>query len=318
MNLSSADSLTDSDIARLCVTRDAINRRLGALLDSGEPTHMLPQAMRYALLAPGKRLRPLLTVLAATALDANENAALDAACALEMVHTASLILDDLPSMDNAALRRGQPTTHLAFGEDVAILASISLLSRSFGVVASTAGLPGSVRADLVSILAHATGARGLCGGQLEDLRHRAQARQIENGQTEQIAAVNQLKTGMLFLAAVDMAATIGRAAAEQRAALRDFAENLGWAFQLHDDLLDGAASPLLIGKDVGRDHGKSTMVSALGRGGTRIRLQRHIADALESLASLGTACHQLHVLVRATFGAEAARAQSGCIQHWSN
>ncbi|HEY0420132.1 MAG TPA: polyprenyl synthetase family protein [Acetobacteraceae bacterium] len=297
-----ADGSACGKAAQMRALQDGVNRRLEALLPAGrDPSHPLHSSMRYALMAPGKRIRPLLTILSTSVLGADDAAALDAGCALEMVHTASLILDDLPSMDDARLRRGQKAAHLVFGEDVAILAAISLLSRAFGVLASVRHLPGAVRAELVEILSEATGACGLSGGQVDDLREAFCARPAER-----IAAVNHLKTGMLFLAAVEMAASIARVGEGERAALRRFAENLGWAFQLRDDLLDEDGVPAVTGKDAGQDRGKSTLVATLGRDGAALRLRGHLAEALESLVVLGAQEHQLHALVRVTFGAEAA------------
>lgn len=281
--------------------RDRIAKRLEALLPPApNPSHPLRSSMRYALLAPGKRARPLLTLLSASALGAEGLPALDAGCALEMVHTASLILDDLPSMDDATMRRGQPATHLVYGEDVAILASVSLLSRAFGVLASARGVAPAVRSRLVEILAEATGAEGLSGGQVDDLR--------DDGQTppaERIVATNHLKTGVLFLAAVEMAVTLAGADSRRRTALRTFAEHFGWAFQLRDDLLDGTGSMAVLGKDVGQDAGKSTLVAVLGRDGAILRLRRHVDAALDSLAPLGPPCQPLRALVHATFAAGA-------------
>src|SRR4051812_48094366 len=179
------------------VLRSVIDRRLAALVPLANHPSPLDQAVRYALLAPGKRVRPFLAILAAAELGADELDALDAGCALEMVHAASLILDDLPAMDDAPLRRGQPSTHVAFGQEVAILSSVVLQSRAYATAANAARIEPQTRCVLVTILARAVGRDGLAGGQYEDL---------SNGGDTPLARVmdaNHLKTGMLFMAAVE-------------------------------------------------------------------------------------------------------------------
>jgi geranylgeranyl diphosphate synthase type II len=250
----------------------AVERRLKALAPAEDPTDPLVAAVRYAVLAPGKRLRPLLVVLAAQECGADALDALDAGCALEMVHAASLVVDDLPAMDDTPLRRGQPSTHVAFGEAEAILAGVTLLSRAYATVAETPRLDPGIRCSLVAILARAVGTGGLATGQVQDLRGSAQASRIEDA--------NHLKTGMLFVAAVEMAAAIARAPAQQLERLRVFAGHLGQAFQLLDDLLDGADPG---GDAPGEDAGKATLLAMLGENEVRQRLERHVAHALDEL-----------------------------------
>lgn len=284
-------------------TRHDVDMRLALLLHRGRGRgELLNNAMQYALLGSGKRIRPLLTIAAAASLGIPQAGALDAGCALEMVHTASLILDDLPSMDDATLRRGKAVTHLAFGEDLAILASISLLTRAFDVLASIAPADAHVRAEMVCILARAAGACGLSGGQIEDLRAVAEPSGMSDEcDAEQASAVNQLKTGMLFVAAVELAATLAAATEVQREALRGFAGNLGLAFQLRDDLFDGLLPSALTGKDFGKDKGKPTLVALLGRDAARQRLSQYVDDALQSLHPLGGGGGPLRRLMAATF-----------------
>ena len=285
------------------IARQDVDARLALLLHRGRGQgDLLNGAMQYALLGSGKRIRPLLTIAAAASLGTHSDAALDAGCALEMVHAASLILDDLPSMDNATLRRGKAVTHLAFGEDLAILASISLLTRAFEVLASLAQADAHSRAEMVCILARAAGACGLSGGQMDDLR----SGEVPSGHVglygaEQAAAVNQLKTGTLFVAAVEMAATLAAATATEREALRGFADALGLAFQLRDDLLDGDSPSALTGKDFGQDADKPNLVALLGRDAAGQRLGRHVEDALRCLHPLGSQAGPLRRLVAATF-----------------
>ncbi|HKS12596.1 MAG TPA: polyprenyl synthetase family protein [Pseudomonas sp.] len=260
-------------LARL---RADLESRLDALLPpaSGE-RDLVAAAMREGALAPGKRLRPLLLMLAGEGLGACDRAALDLACAVEMVHAASLVLDDMPCMDNALLRRGRATIHRAFGEDVAILAAVALLSRAFALVAAIDTVPAAARNQLVTLLANAIGNQGLVKGQFQDLRDGAQPRTAE-----EIAATNTLKTGVLFSAIMDMACLIGDARPGVRGALQGFALELGHAFQLYDDLRDHDPAT---GKDQGKDDGKSTFVALCGEARVRERLQGHLARAQSQL-----------------------------------
>jgi geranylgeranyl diphosphate synthase type II len=231
----------------------------------------LDQAVRYALLAPGKRIRPFLAVLTAAELGADELDALDAGCALEMLHAASLILDDLPAMDDAPLRRGQPSTHVAFGQEVAILSSVVLQSRAYATAANAARLDPTTRCALVTILARAVGRDGLAGGQYEDLSSDSKT------PLTRVTDANHLKTGMLFMAAVEMAAAIAGAEDGRLERMRRFATQFGQAFQLFDDIKDGQG-PL-----GGEDAGKATIVSIVGLEEARRRLERHVAHATELL-----------------------------------
>ncbi|SHM47368.1 polyprenyl synthetase family protein [Phytopseudomonas punonensis] len=252
--------------------RAAIDGRLDELLPAASNERdLVAAAVRDGALAPGKRMRPLLLLLAANGLCASQRHALDMACAIEMVHAASLILDDMPCMDNAQLRRGKPTVHLTFGEDIAILAAVALLSRAFGVVASIEGLRPLVRTQLVEILANTVGSQGLVQGQLQDLRDGKHARS-----EEEIAATNNLKTGVLFSAIMDMAYLISDAPKPVRSVLQRFAIELGHAVQLYDDLQDINPNS---DKDQGKDDGKSTLLALYGEQKVRERLDEHLARA---------------------------------------
>ncbi len=263
---------TARPVADLQLLRGAVERRLRQLAPAGTGSDTLSVAVRYGLLAPGKRVRPILTLLAAQELGGAALDALDAGCAIEMVHTASLILDDLPSMDDALTRRGQPCLHVAFGEDVAILSAVTLLSRAYGVAAEARGVPPSIRCGLVSILARAVGTEGLSAGQYRDLRGAA-----ASGRAEAVADANHLKTGMLFVAAVEAAAAVAGASPGDLARMIGFASHLGQAFQLTDDLQDGQ------GDGSGEDVGKVTVPSLLGPEDTRRRRDAHLAAALDAL-----------------------------------
>ena len=265
--------------------RAAIERRLAELVPAAAgPQGLLADAMRHALLAPGKRLRPLLALAAVRELGGDPADALDAACALEMLHAASLALDDLPCMDDARLRRGRPTVHVAFGEDVAILASVALIARAFAVVAAQRGLPASVRGAIGAALAESIGTDGLTAGQVEDLRGAA-----ERTSTDDAQRCNLRKTGALFAAAVEVGAAIARAPASRRERLADYALHLGCAFQIRDDLLDATARPDEVGKDTGRDGARRTIVGLVGLERARREMAAHLAAAHRAVAGPASA-----------------------------
>ncbi|WP_082490588.1 polyprenyl synthetase family protein [Aureimonas sp. Leaf454] len=282
---------------RLDAYRERIDERLAALIPAVLPGHdALGEAFADSLLAPGKRLRPLMTVIAAEDLGGRTAPAIDAGCAVEMVHAASLVLDDLPCMDDAALRRGRPAIHVRHGEDLAVLVSIAALAGAYQVVANLDEISAEARSDCVAILSHAVGVAGLVGGQFEDLRRGRTARPVA-----EIAAANGLKTGVLFSAAVEIGAVTAGADETARATLRHFARELGHAFQLLDDLLDGASDPLLIGKDIGKDEGKSTIVRMVGVASARRRMERHLEAAGAALEDLFGRGSRLQLVVDAIF-----------------
>ena len=265
----------DPWLAEIDTIRREFEQRIAQLLaDSGSDADQLARAMRAGTLGAGKRMRPLLLMLVARDLGCSSPALVDIACAVEMVHAASLILDDLPCMDDAMLRRGQPTIHVQFGEDVAILASVALLSRAFGILATAPGIPPLVRARLVAKLAETVGAQGLVRGQFEDLRSGGQR------SAEEIATTNELKTGVLLGVSVDMAAIVAESDECVAESLRAFALAAGHAFQIRDDFQDGPGNDSAVtGKDTGKDLGKATLVNALGLEEARQRLATHLDDA---------------------------------------
>ena len=260
-----------------------VDRRLAELIPppSEEPGR-LGEAAHYALLAPGKRFRPLLTLLAAEAFGAPIARALDVACAMEMVHAASLVLDDLPSMDDARLRRGRPTTHRVYGEADAILASVGLLTRAFGVIGAAEGLTPEDRAALVVSLAEAVGFSGLVAGQALDLAERNTPRTVA-----ELDALNHRKTGVLMMAAAEAGARIGAASPDARRELGEFARRVGLAFQIRDDLIDVEEGGEHVGKDVGKDAGMTTFVSAIGPRAAAAAIQVHLDAADAALARAG-------------------------------
>ncbi|KAB0682568.1 polyprenyl synthetase family protein [Aureimonas leprariae] len=274
-----------------------IDERLEALLPPTLASHApLGDALRESVLAPGKRLRPLMTLLAAEDLGGSAAAALDAGCAVEMVHAASLVLDDLPCMDDATLRRGQPALHVRHGEDVAVLVAIGSLAGAYQLIAGIDGLSAEARVEAVAILSAAVGVRGLVGGQFEDLRGGRHRRAVA-----EIAAANGLKTGSLFSAAVEIGGVVAGASGGVRAELRGFAEELGHAFQLVDDLLDRAPSSSALGKDVGQDRNKSTIVSMMGPAAARRRIERHVSRAEASLTRVFGPSSRMHGLLALVF-----------------
>jgi geranylgeranyl diphosphate synthase, type II len=263
--------------------RATVDVRLGQLVPPAtQPPRGLNEAVRYALLAPGKRLRPILTILSAQHFGAREEAVLDVACAIEMVHTASLVLDDLPAMDDAEVRRGRPTVHRAFGEDTALLAAIALLNQAFAVIARAQTLDATLRVELVARLADAIGFEGLVAGQMRDLRDRRWSPAAAD-----LLEINHQKTGVLFVAAVEAGARAGGATGPALEAARAFATHLGLAFQIGDDLIDVTSSAQAAGKDVGKDAGRATLVSELGTGDARSRMRAHVATAVTSLSRVG-------------------------------
>ncbi|NNM72702.1 polyprenyl synthetase family protein [Enterovirga aerilata] len=296
-----ASAMASSERASRCsrsdirVLRAAIDRRLKALFPRGDEETGLEQAIRYAVLTPGKRIRPALTVLAAWELGRDDLAALDPGCALEMVHAASLVLDDLPCMDDAPLRRGEPATHRAFGEDVAVLASVALLSRAFATIGSAPGLSAEQRLRLIDILAEAVGTQGLAGGQFRDLRGGDERRAVAA-----FSDANHRKTGALFVAAVEMAGVVAQASEARIEELRAFATDLGQAFQIMDDLEDGSGGE----NGLGEDGAKVTVLSFLGRDGARGHLERHLAQARAALRPEGG----LAMFVGAVFAEKTGRA----------
>ena len=230
--------------------------------ESGEAR--LAAAMRYAVLGGGKRLRPFLVVESAALFKVAPSSAVKVAAAVEMLHTYSLIHDDLPAMDDAELRRGRPTVHRMYDEATAILAGDALLTRAFEVLAD-AGVHGdpAVRIELVKELAQAAGIAGMCGGQMMDLQAETESLPLEIGA---ITRLQRLKTGAIIAFSCEAGAILGKAPQQMRHALNAYAHDLGLAFQIADDLLDVEGSSAETGKDTGKDAGanKATFVSILG------------------------------------------------------
>jgi geranylgeranyl diphosphate synthase type II len=247
------------------------------------------EAMLYTLLAPSKRVRPVLTMLSAELCGGAAAEAMAAACAVEMVHASSLILDDLPSMDDAALRRGRPSNHVAFGQAIAILAAFGLLDAAFAVAAR--GYPPALAAQLTALIADAVGTDGLIGGQAADLLATDQAITFET-----LERIHRGKTGALFSAAATAGALTAGASRESVASLQAFAKNLGLAFQIVDDLLDVEGDPAVTGKPVREDVKKTTFVSFSGAAGARQIATELCHTADRALAPFGRRAERLREL----------------------
>jgi farnesyl diphosphate synthase len=266
-----------------------VDKRLDELLAGGgkaaEAADGVAGAMRYAVLGGGKRLRPFLLIQSAVLFGVQEARALDAACALECLHCYSLAHDDLPSMDDDALRRGRPTLHIAFGEATAILAGDALQTFAFEILSrpNTHADPG-IRAELVLLLARAAGWQGMALGQALDLGAERQALSLHD-----VARLQALKTGALFGFACEAGAVLGRANQTERAALKAYASALGQAFQLADDLLDAQGDAEAVGKAVAKDavRGKATLVALLGIEDAKTKLTTLVREAGSTLAPFG-------------------------------
>lgn len=261
-----ANNLADLGLERaMNETAAAMELQLASLLPvSAGPEAKLHEAMRYAALNGGKRLRPFLVVESAKLFNVSPTAALRVAAAIEMVHCYSLVHDDLPAMDDSPLRRGRPSTHIEFDEATAILAGDALLTRAFEVLAEpeTHG-DAQVRIDLVREMAAAAGPHGMCGGQMADLVAETRPTAFDIGQ---ITRLQRLKTGEIIAFSAIAGAILGKAPASMRVALHNYAHDLGLAFQIADDLLDVEGDEAETGKEVRRDGqaGKATFVSILG------------------------------------------------------
>ena len=242
----------------------------------------LRASMEYSLMAGGKRLRPILLMAAADAVGADGTKFLPVACALEMIHTYSLIHDDLPAMDDDALRRGKATNHVVYGDGIAILAGDALLTLAFTVILRQKDVPAETLLRVVDEISRAAGAEGMVGGQALDLE--AENRQIT---MEELRSVHRGKTGALFCAALRSGAILAGATEEQLAALTSYADHFGLAFQITDDILDVIGSAEEIGKPVGSDekNNKSTYVSLTSLPEAQA-LARCTAEAAEEALSI--------------------------------
>ena len=249
------------------------------------PDPQLDAAIEYVLEAPGKQLRSRLTRASAEMLDPNSvDAATQAGQAIEFLHTYSLIHDDLPAMDDDDLRRGRPTLHKAYDEATAILAGDGLQALAFERLATIDALSAETRIELIRVVSGAVGLRGMVGGQAMDLA--AEGAKLE---ATQLSELHGLKTGALFVAAVEVGAICAGADADSRQRLRRYATSLGLAFQVIDDVLDATATSDVLGKTAGKDNAaeKSTYVSLLGIEAAAAEADRLLAEALDAITPWG-------------------------------
>ena len=266
---------------------DRVEQALSAGIAAESPA-ALGQAMRYAVLDGGKRLRPLLVLATAEAVghEASSPAALNAACAIELIHAYSLVHDDMPCMDNDVLRRGKPTVHVQFGEAQALLAGDALQTLAFEFLTPPdSHVPAAVQAACVGLLARASGYQGMAGGQAIDLASVGQ-RLSE----DQLRQMHRLKTGALLLCSVQMgAACVPGVSAPVQAALQRFGEALGLAFQVVDDVLDVTADSATLGKTAGKDEAadKPTYVALMGLDAAKAYADSLAAQAMQALADTG-------------------------------
>jgi farnesyl diphosphate synthase len=269
-------------VAQLGRVEAALDRWVAA---AGSASPQLAESMRYAVLDGGKRLRPLLVLAASEAAGGQAQAALRAACAVELIHAYSLVHDDMPCMDNDVLRRGKPTVHVRFGQASALLAGDALQALAFEVLTPDDGsIALALQGQLCAILSRAAGSRGMAGGQAIDLASVGLA--LDSGQLHDM---HRLKTGALLQASVLMGAACGAADAAATSALADYGSTIGLAFQVVDDILDVTADSQTLGKTAGKDAAdeKPTFVSLMGLSESRRYAQSLLAQAQASLRQSG-------------------------------
>ena len=291
--------LPSPSLGSLGVSLNEIAADIDALFDPvlavpDDPSARLVNAMRYAAIGGGKRLRPLLTCASADLFQVPRSMSLRAGLAVECIHVHSLIHDDLPCMDDDDLRRGKATVHIAFDEATAVLAGDSLLALAFEILSVPDTHPDpNIRIALVNHLAQASGAWGMAGGQMLDLHP------IETPvDMDAVARLQRLKTGALITWAVEAGAILGNAAMDERTSLRGYAQNVGLAFQIADDLLDFSGDAKVAGKRLRKDEaqGKVTFVTVLGEARARQQAQLLVEQAMEHLRLFGDSADTLRAI----------------------
>ncbi len=293
-----------ADLAKLPGAIAASARLVDQALDSVLPPPAGPQArvqeaMRYAIMAGGKRLRPFLVLHSARLFGVDDSRSLRVGAAIEALHTYSLVHDDLPCMDDDDMRRGRPTTHIAFDEMTAVLAGDALLTIAFEILSDARTHPsGDVRCALIARLAEASGHSGMIGGQIIDML--ADTLRSEGGGFGIADVINlqRLKTGQLFEFSCEAGPILGGASGQDRARLKSYAEEMGVVFQITDDLLDVTSTPEKTGKAVGKDadRGKQTLVTLLGVEGARAEAQKRANHAVDALGPYAARAPELSAL----------------------
>jgi len=275
------------------------SRLMMAMPSETELPFSLHKSMRYSTFAGGKRLRPILMLAACEAVGGEINTALPAACAMEMIHTYSLIHDDLPAMDNDDFRRGNPTNHKVFGDAIAILAGDALLTQAFILLSSpffASNVPHDRILAVIHEIASAAGSRGMVGGQVVDMESEGQ----KDLDLPTVQYIHTHKTGALIKASVKIGALLGGADERQLSSLTRFGEMIGLAFQIADDILDIEGSTEELGKDAGSDQarGKATYPSVIGIEESRRRASELLDMAIESLDSIGEKAEPLREIAK--------------------
>ncbi len=284
----------DDELSRLAVDIDGVFDQLLAIPDDARAG--LYKAMRHACIGGGKRLRPLLVMATASLFHVDRSVALRVAAAVEAIHVYSLIHDDLPCMDDDDMRRGKPTVHCAFDEATAVLAGDSLHALAFEILAdpATHGDP-FIRAEMVAVLAKASGPDGMAGGQMMDIEAEKSSFDLPT-----VTRLQALKTGALIAASVEMGAILGHVPSEGRQHLRGFARDIGLAFQIVDDIIDVEGDEALAGKAVGKDDaaGKATFVSLMGLDRAKSQAELLTEQAIGQLSSYGSEADLLRAVAR--------------------
>lgn len=281
--------------ARLQELRQTVEVALADYLQLGEDSPpRLTESMSYSLMAGGKRLRPMLVLLACEACGGTIEAAMPAACAIEMIHTYSLIHDDLPAMDDDDLRRGRPTNHVVYGDAMAILAGDALLTLAFEVIARNVQ-PGEVAAACCADLANAAGAVGMVGGQVADLEAENQPPDLQA-----LQKIHRRKTGRLLTSALTLGGRVAGAPPAWLECLKLYGDRLGLAFQITDDLLDIHGDQEKLGKSIGKDseQGKMTYPALMGIEKSRQTAEELITEAIAGVEPLGDSAQALRGLAR--------------------
>ena len=261
--------------------RSAVEEYLGGLFSVDKPYGKLQEAMRYSLMAGGKRVRPVMTLAFCDLMGGEWRRAIPFGCALELVHTYSLIHDDLPSMDDDDLRRGKPTCHKVYGEAMAVLAGAALQAEAFRIIATAPGVDDRQRAEAVTVLARACGADGMVAGQTLDILGLGRNR-------SELELLHSLKTGAMIQGAAELGCIAAGADSRQRERAAEYAQHIGLAFQVRDDILDVIADQQILGKTVGSDQrdGKITFVDLLGLEDSEKLVAQETAKAKNAIADL--------------------------------